>query len=135
MATPSKLSKDQSSKLAGPIQGFEVIRHTGREICHQTTRPDSAKYLIPKLKYKNPSKPGSCLDLSGWEPIEFKKLRKMLLKMAAKDPGTFVWDEVDSLEFPKTTPEQVEFFVAAGFVKRDAERLAYGDAGAQSQPA
>ena len=127
MASPAKLTKDSSSKLAGPIQGFEVLRHTGREISYQTVKLDSARYLVPRPKYKYPATPGSCMDLSGWEPDEFKRLRRMLLKMAAKDPGTFVWDESDDLVFPKTSPEQVDFFVAAGFVKRDAERLAFGD--------
>lgn len=120
----NKAAKDPYACIAGPKREKD-LEALGRERqLYQGIKLDSRKYLYRPDPYPYRAETVSCLAFEGWEPSEFAAFRPLVLRAATDNPGAFV---KYCSEFPETPDEQIDFFIAAGFLPVDAERLVLGD--------
>jgi len=117
-------AKDPYARIAGPKKEIEPENVRRERMLDQGIKLDCNRFLIRHDPYPYRSKPGICRSFVIWEPDEFAVIRPVLMKSAAETPSAFV---KFCRDFPETPDEQVDFFIAAGFLSCDAERIVFGD--------
>lgn len=114
---------EHGAKLAGPAMEDNSIRHVNEPPSQYSVALNSAKFLIRRSRYPNAVPPTSLISLDGRSDDEVAHISRVVLLACLRFPGSMVFGAKVFIT-GEYEDEAIEFLMAAGFSRADAERIA-----------